>query len=78
MTPEQMWIALKEFLVANRDKSRKSGGKYNSRSTTLDRVLEKMQELDPSITNEEIYYNGTEFYPENYLFEPKSKSEGGN
>lgn len=63
MTKEQMWNELKLFLVNNRDRGRNVGGKFNSQSVTLDRVLEKMQELDPSITNEEIYYNGTEFHP---------------
>jgi len=74
MTTEQMWEELKGFLVANRDKARNSGGKFNAQSTTLDCVLEKMQELDPTITNEEIYYNGTEFYPENYNLLPKNQA----
>lgn len=72
MTSEQMWNELKGFLVANRDHARKTGGKYNAQSTTIDRVLEKMQELDPTITNEEIYFNGTEFYPENHNLLPKN------
>jgi hypothetical protein len=68
----ETWNALKDFLIANRDHARNTGGKYNAQSTTLDRVLEKMQELDPSITNEEIYYNGTEFHPDNYNLLPKA------
>ncbi|HHB2038879.1 hypothetical protein [Bacillus cereus] len=72
MEHAQMWNELKDFLVANRDNARKFGGKFNKPSTVLDRVLERMQEIDPTITNEEIYYNGTEFHPENHDFLPKT------
>ncbi|WP_257349065.1 hypothetical protein [Pseudalkalibacillus decolorationis] len=72
MTAEQILTELKQFLVANRDHARGIGGKFNRTSTTLDRVLEKLQELDPTITDAEIYYNGTEFYPENYNMLPKA------
>lgn len=71
MTHEQMWAALLTWAVANRNHARNKGGKFNRVGGALDRVMEKMQELDPTITNEEIYYNGTEFHPHNYGFLPK-------
>jgi hypothetical protein len=72
MTAEQILAELKQFLIENRDHARNKSGKFNRTSTTLDRVLEKLQELDPTIPNSEIYYNGTEFYPENHNMLPKA------
>ncbi|WP_019244568.1 MULTISPECIES: hypothetical protein [Bacillus] len=57
------WASLKQHLVNRRNHLRNTRGKYNGRGCELDLILQKMQELDPTITNEEIYYNGTEFHP---------------
>lgn len=63
MTPEQILTELKQYLIERRNHLREQQGKFNKRGSELDLVLEKLQQLDPTITNEEIYYNGTEFYP---------------
>jgi hypothetical protein len=63
MTPEQILAELKTYLIERRDHLRNHQGKFNKRGSEIDLALEKLQQLDPTITNEEIYYNGTEFYP---------------